>query len=91
MPDVVARGPFVDLLRAMGPEGAHERYEVSGQVPVSRCLFHGTHGAAVAWGRFQPRLGPFVVGQVVTVVQVQVACWPQCGYRLDWGEGGYLP
>ena len=90
MPDVVQRGPFVDLLRQMGPHGAHERHEVSGEVPVSVCLFHGVHGASVAWAEFTPRIGPFVVGKPVLVVQVAVACWPQCGYKLEWRDGGYL-
>lgn len=91
MPDVVTEGPFVALLRALGPEGVQTRTEVTGQVPVSVCLFHGVHGVSVAYGVFTPMLGPFVLGKPVTVMQVQVRRYPQCGYRLDWAPSGYLP
>lgn len=85
MPDVVTEGPFVDLLRAMGAQGVQDRHEASGgAVPCSVCLFHGVHGAQVHWQVAVPMLGGRTVGRPVVLVHVVVACWPQCGYKLEW-------
>lgn len=84
MPDVVTRGPYVELLRQMGVQGVQDRYHVAGEVPVSICLLHGIHHARVHFSVAVPMLGHGVYGKPVLVVAVQVACYHWCGYRLGW-------
>lgn len=83
MPDAITEGPWIDLIRGMGMQGMHERYQVTGERVMCECLFHGETKAKVTFGVAVPNIAGVVL-QPVVLVAIQVWCWPGCGYRLAW-------
>lgn len=88
MPDRALPGSEVfRRVTEMGVGGTSDRMAI-GERLLCRCLFHGTSEADLRWVTVVPVVGGRNgwLGKPVVMPVVEVRCWPQCGYRVEWGR-----